>query len=65
MWLVALVALLAVGGVVVVMLASASQDNSGAAARYAGIAAGTDAAGLPRLGDPDAPVLVAEIGDFT
>ena len=64
-----LVALAAVAVIVVINLSSTGTDESALPesidGRYAGIPRGTDARGLPRLGDPDAPVVIEEISDFT
>ncbi len=71
LWAVALIALVAVGAVAVIALASSSRNMptaapvTGDAGRYAGVLQGVDANGLPRLGDPAAPVIVTEISDFT
>lgn len=71
-WAAALVALVAVGAVIVIALSQQARQSAPVAptlasseSRYAGIPRGVDAAGFPRLGDPNAPVLVQEISDFT
>jgi protein-disulfide isomerase len=66
-WLL-LLALVAVGGVAAVLyyvlMPLDAPLPDGVATRYAGIPRGTTEAGFPRLGDPDAPVMVENFSSF-
>jgi hypothetical protein len=61
---VAAVALVAVVVVVIIGVVTTRGDATGVG-QYAAIGHDIDARGLPRLGDPNAPVVVEELGDFT